>query len=96
MSVKKRWEPKTDILFVDDDDDDDDADAILDLADSVVEEVAGGSLLSALIFFCSDAAFTGFGDLLTVFFFPKDPPKRSDSMSSRPWKTHSYNVNFSF
>ena len=46
---------------------------------------AGDGLLS---FFClsfdSDDVFAGLEDLLGVAFLPSDPPKRSDSMSSKP------------
>lgn len=51
---------------------------------ALVESTVGGSSLSVLIFFCSDAVFVGFVGLLGVVFFPRDPPNRSDSMSSRP------------
>lgn len=49
------------------------------------ESLAGDGLLSFFVLsFESDGVFTGLDDLLGVAFLPSDPPKRSDSMSSKP------------
>jgi len=53
---------------------------------ALVESTLGGRSLSVLIFFGSDAFFTDFVGLLGVAFFPRDPPNRSDSISSKPWR----------
>ena len=55
------------------------------LLPDLAESLAGDDLLSFFaLSFESDGVFAGLEDLLGVAFLPSDPPKRSDSMSSKP------------
>ena len=51
-----------------------------------VESTLGIGSLSVFIFFGSDVVFADFVGFLGVVFFPRDPPNRSDSISSRSWR----------
>lgn len=51
-----------------------------------VESRPGVGSLSVFIFFGSDVVFVDFVGFLGVVFFPRDPPNRSDSISSRSWR----------
>ena len=51
---------------------------------ALVGSTPGGCSLSVFIFFGS-LVFVDFVGLLGVVFFPRDPPNRSDSISSKPW-----------
>ena len=53
---------------------------------ALVGSTLGGCSLSVFIFFGSDAVFADFVGFLGVVFFPRDPPNRSDSISSKPWR----------
>lgn len=53
-------------------------------ADFAESSVFGGLLSVFALSFVSEEGFVGFDDLLGVAVFPSDPPKRSDSMSSKP------------
>ena len=53
---------------------------------NLAESPAGDGLLSFFVLsFESEGVFTGLDDLFGVVFLPSDPPKRSDSMSSKPY-----------
>lgn len=53
---------------------------------ALAESSLAGCSLSVFIFFDSDAVFADFVGLLGAVFFPRDPPNRSDSISSKPWR----------
>ena len=56
---------------------------------AVVASTLSGCSSSVFIFFGSDAGFADFVGFLGVVFFPRDPPNRSDSISSRPCRVKS-------
>jgi len=58
----------------------------------LVESTLGGCSLSVFIFFGSDAVFVDFAGFWGVVFFPRDPPNRSDSISSKPWRKYNNSI----